>query len=193
MDYRRRSRTRTSTDTSTDFDAIIIGAGVSGLYQLYRLRELGLKVRVFEAGTGVGGTWYWNRYPGARFDSESWTYGYSFSQELLDEWDWEEHFAAPARDRALSELRRRQVRPAPRHPVQEPRERRALPGGYAQLGHHAGGRPTVHARASWSPPSACCRRRRCRPSPASRRSRASPATPITGRRNRFASQASASR
>jgi cation diffusion facilitator CzcD-associated flavoprotein CzcO len=67
-------------DTATDFDAVVIGAGVSGLYQLYRLRELGLKVRVFEAGTGVGGTWYWNRYPGARFDSESWTYGYSFSQ-----------------------------------------------------------------------------------------------------------------
>jgi cation diffusion facilitator CzcD-associated flavoprotein CzcO len=76
-----------------DFDAIVIGAGVSGLYQLYRLRELGMTVRVFEAGSGVGGTWYWNRYPGARFDSESWTYGYSFSQELLDEWDWEEHFA----------------------------------------------------------------------------------------------------
>ena len=76
-----------------DYDAIIIGAGMSGLYQLYRLREQGLRVRVFEAGTGVGGTWYWNRYPGARFDSESYSYGYSFSQELLDEWDWSEHFA----------------------------------------------------------------------------------------------------
>ncbi len=93
----------TSTETGTDFDAIVIGAGVSGLYQLYRLRELGLKVRVFVAGTGVGGTWYWNRYPGARFDSESWTYGYSFSQELLDEWDWEEHFAAqPETERYLN-------------------------------------------------------------------------------------------
>ena len=77
----------------TDFDAIIIGAGMSGLYQLYRLRELGMRVRVFEAATGVGGTWYWNRYPGARFDSESYSYSYSFSQELLDEWDWSEHFA----------------------------------------------------------------------------------------------------
>jgi cation diffusion facilitator CzcD-associated flavoprotein CzcO len=75
------------------FDAIIIGAGISGLYQLHRLRELGLRVRVFEAGTGVGGTWYWNRYPGARFDSESYSYGYSFSQELLDEWHWTEHFS----------------------------------------------------------------------------------------------------
>jgi len=69
-----------------DFDAVVIGAGVAGLYQLYRLRELGLRVRTFEAASGVGGTWYWNRYPGARFDSESWTYGYAFSQELLDEW-----------------------------------------------------------------------------------------------------------
>jgi cation diffusion facilitator CzcD-associated flavoprotein CzcO len=76
-----------------DYDAIIIGAGMSGIYQLHRLRELGLRVRVFEEGTGVGGTWYWNRYPGARFDSESYSYGYSFSQELLEEWNWSEHFA----------------------------------------------------------------------------------------------------
>ena len=76
-----------------DFDVIIIGAGMSGLYQLYRMRELGLRVRVFETGTNIGGTWYWNRYPGARFDSESYSYGYSFSKELLEEWEWSEHFA----------------------------------------------------------------------------------------------------
>src|SRR6266550_4929062 len=75
------------------YDAIVIGAGISGMYMLYRLRELGMTVRVFEAGTNVGGTWYWNRYPGARFDSESWTYGYSFSKELMAEWDWKEHFS----------------------------------------------------------------------------------------------------
>jgi cation diffusion facilitator CzcD-associated flavoprotein CzcO len=92
-----------ATKTVPDFEAIVIGAGVSGLYQLYRLRELGMTARVFEAGSGVGGTWYWNRYPGARFDSESWTYGYSFSQELLDEWDWEEHFAGqPETERYLN-------------------------------------------------------------------------------------------
>ena len=86
-----------------DFDAIVIGAGVAGLYQLYKLRELGLRVRVFEAGSGVGGTWYWNRYPGARFDSESWTYGYSFSEELLKEWNWQEHFAPqPETERYLN-------------------------------------------------------------------------------------------
>jgi cation diffusion facilitator CzcD-associated flavoprotein CzcO len=90
-------------DPAADFDAIVIGAGVSGLYQLYKLRELGLKVRVFETGTAVGGTWYWNRYPGARFDSESWTYGYSFSPDLLAEWDWEEHFAGqPETERYLN-------------------------------------------------------------------------------------------
>ena len=75
------------------YDAIVIGAGISGMYMLYRLRELGMTARVFEAGTNVGGTWYWNRYPGARFDSESWTYGYSFSKELMAEWDWKEHFS----------------------------------------------------------------------------------------------------
>ncbi|QQS14900.1 MAG: NAD(P)/FAD-dependent oxidoreductase [Rhodospirillales bacterium] len=81
-------------DRATDPDAIIIGAGVAGLYQLHRLRELGMRVQVYEAGSDVGGTWYWNRYPGARFDSESWSYGYSFSKELLQEWDWPEHFSA---------------------------------------------------------------------------------------------------
>jgi cation diffusion facilitator CzcD-associated flavoprotein CzcO len=75
------------------FDVVVIGAGVAGLYQLYKLRELGLSVLTLEAGSAVGGTWYWNRYPGARFDSESHTYGYSFSQELLDEWHWSERFS----------------------------------------------------------------------------------------------------
>ena len=75
------------------WEVVVIGAGLAGMYQLLRLRELGFKARVYEAGHGVGGTWYWNRYPGARFDSESWTYGFSFSDELLGEWDWKEHFS----------------------------------------------------------------------------------------------------
>ncbi len=75
------------------YDAIVIGAGISGIFMLYRLRELGMTARVFESGTNVGGTWYWNRYPGARFDSESWTYGYQFSKELMQEWDWKENFS----------------------------------------------------------------------------------------------------
>jgi cation diffusion facilitator CzcD-associated flavoprotein CzcO len=95
----------TATDTGSieQFDAIVIGAGVSGLYQLYRLKQLGLSVRLYEDGGGVGGTWYWNRYPGCRFDSESETYGYSFSKELLQEWDWKEHFSGqPENERYLN-------------------------------------------------------------------------------------------
>ena len=92
-----------STEDIQQFDAIIIGAGLTGLYQLYRLRLLGLSVHVFDDGAGVGGTWYWNRYPGARFDSESYSYGYSFSEELLQEWDWKEHFSGqPENERYLN-------------------------------------------------------------------------------------------
>jgi cation diffusion facilitator CzcD-associated flavoprotein CzcO len=73
-------------------DAVIVGAGFSGLYQLYRLRGAGLSTRVFEAGDGVGGTWYWNRYPGARCDIQSLSYSYSFSPELEQDWEWTEKF-----------------------------------------------------------------------------------------------------
>jgi cation diffusion facilitator CzcD-associated flavoprotein CzcO len=76
-----------------DADVLVVGAGITGIYQLYRAREAGFSVQLVEAGDGVGGTWYWNRYPGARFDSESYTYGYLFSEELFDEWEWTEHFA----------------------------------------------------------------------------------------------------
>jgi len=75
-------------------DAIIVGAGFAGLYMLHRLRGLGLSARVFEAGQGVGGTWYWNRYPGARCDVESMDYSYSFSDELQQEWHWTERYSA---------------------------------------------------------------------------------------------------
>ena len=75
--------------TSPNFDAVVIGAGFAGLGMLRRLRdELGMSVQVYETGTGVGGTWYWNRYPGARCDSESYVYCFSFSKELLQEWNW---------------------------------------------------------------------------------------------------------
>jgi cation diffusion facilitator CzcD-associated flavoprotein CzcO len=74
------------------FDAIIVGAGLSGLYQLYRLRELGLSARVIEAADGIGGTWHWNRYPGARCDIDSMSYSYSFSPELEQEWEWTEKY-----------------------------------------------------------------------------------------------------
>ena len=75
------------------YEALVIGAGVCGIYMLYRLINLGLNATLLERGGDAGGTWYWNRYPGARFDSESYTYGYSFSKELLEEWNWSEHFS----------------------------------------------------------------------------------------------------
>jgi cation diffusion facilitator CzcD-associated flavoprotein CzcO len=74
-------------------DVLVIGAGVTGLYQLYRAKEAGFSVKLLEAGGGVGGTWFWNRYPEARFDSESYTYGYLFSKELWEEWEWTEQYA----------------------------------------------------------------------------------------------------
>jgi len=89
-----RIKEQEGSEQILDYDVIIVGAGIGGLYQLYKLRESGFKVRVFDSADGVGGTWYWNRYPGARFDSESYSYGYSFSEELLNEWDWSEHFAS---------------------------------------------------------------------------------------------------
>ena len=78
---------------AADVDVLVVGAGITGIHQLHRAREAGFSARLLEAGSGVGGTWYWNRYPGARFDSESYTYGYLFSRELFDEWEWQEHFA----------------------------------------------------------------------------------------------------
>ncbi len=77
-----------------DFDAVIIGAGMSGLYMLHLLRGLGFSARIYETGSDVGGTWYWNRYPGARCDIESMEYSYSFSDELQQEWHWTERYAA---------------------------------------------------------------------------------------------------
>src|ERR1700681_3113467 len=75
------------------YDVVVVGAGFAGMYMLHRLRGQGLKVRVYEQGGDVGGTWYWNRYPGARCDVESMQYSYSFSDELQQEWNWSERYA----------------------------------------------------------------------------------------------------
>src|SRR5882757_936569 len=88
-----------------EVDVLVVGAGITGIYQLYRAREAGFSAHLLEAGDGVGGTWFWNRYPGARFDSESYTYGYLFSQTLFDEWEWSEHFAGqPEIERYLNHV-----------------------------------------------------------------------------------------
>ena len=84
-------------------DIVIVGAGVLGIYQLYTATKAGYTAAMLEQGGGVGGTWYWNRYPGCRFDSESYTYGYLFSAELWQEWDWSEEFAPqPETERYLN-------------------------------------------------------------------------------------------
>lgn len=82
------------SENRTDYDAVIVGAGFSGLYMLHSLRESGYSVKVYEAADGVGGVWYWNRYPGARCDSESIYYNYTFSKELYKEWSWSSRFAS---------------------------------------------------------------------------------------------------
>ena len=88
------SRETANHRSAESFDAIVVGAGIAGLYMLHKLRGLGLAVRVLEAGSGIGGTWYWNRYPGARCDVESMEYSYQFSEDLQQEWEWSERYAA---------------------------------------------------------------------------------------------------
>ena len=87
------SNQHSKLEQTCSFDAVIVGAGFAGMYMLHRLRGMGFSVRVFEAGSGVGGTWYWNRYPGARCDVESMQYSYQFSEELQQEWVWSERYA----------------------------------------------------------------------------------------------------
>ena len=88
---------RKTPDASLDaYDVAIVGAGFAGLYMLHKVRQMGMTARVFEAGNGVGGTWFWNRYPGARCDIESMEYSYQFSDELAQEWEWSERYATQA-------------------------------------------------------------------------------------------------
>ncbi|MGH8598094.1 MAG: NAD(P)-binding protein, partial [Gammaproteobacteria bacterium] len=85
-----------SQSTDHELDAVVVGAGFAGIYMLQRLRNLGFTARVLEAASGAGGTWYWNRYPGARCDIESMQYSYQFSNELQQEWEWQERYAPQA-------------------------------------------------------------------------------------------------
>ena len=87
------TRRKRPAETEAVLDAVVVGAGFAGMYMLHRLRGLGFSAWVFEAGSGVGGTWYWNRYPGARCDVESMQYSFSFSEELDQEWNWSEKYA----------------------------------------------------------------------------------------------------
>jgi cyclohexanone monooxygenase len=93
MSASTQNQAERAPEVGADFDAVVVGAGFAGMYMLHRLRGLGFTARVFEAGGGVGGTWYWNRYPGARCDVESMQYSFSFSEELDQQWDWSEKYA----------------------------------------------------------------------------------------------------
>ena len=115
------------------FDVIVIGAGFSGLYVLHRVRESGLRICILERADAVGGTWLFNRYPGARCDIESVEYSYSFSEEVQAEWTWSEVLPAQAEIERLPELRRRPARPAARHPVRDRRRRMSFDEDHGPL------------------------------------------------------------
>jgi cation diffusion facilitator CzcD-associated flavoprotein CzcO len=103
MDDLQINSNSAATQSGPRYDAVIVGAGFAGMYMLKRLRDdLGLSVRVIESAQGVGGTWYWNRYPGARCDSDSYIYGFTFDEKLLQEWQWTERY--PQQPEILSYL-----------------------------------------------------------------------------------------
>ena len=179
-------------DAQTSYDAIIIGAGFSGLYMLHRLRGLGMSARVYERGSGVGGTWYWNRYPGARCDVESVQYSYSFSDELQQEWQWTERYAGQAGDPALRKPRGRPLRPAPRCRAEHECGLGGVRRGGQSLDRHARGRQRKSPRSTWSWRSDACRTRACRIFPGSRRLPARCFTPANGRTRASISPACAS-
>ena len=186
-----RTAHRRLAPTAPDVDVLVVGAGITGIYQLYRAREAGFSVQLVEAGSGVGGTWYWNRYPGARFDSESYTYGYLFSPELFDEWEWQEHFAAqPETERYLNhvvdrfDLRRHMRFDAPVTAAVFDE-----PSGTWDVTLGDGVRRSP-APASWSPPPASCRCRTSPTCPGATSSAASSTTRAAGRRRPSTSPAS---
>src|SRR4249919_2700143 len=92
MTFATKSALASEAGDVLELDAVVLGAGVAGLYQLHQLREQGLRVRGYDAAGDVGGTWWWNRYPGARFDSEGYIYQYIFSEALYKDWSWSEKF-----------------------------------------------------------------------------------------------------
>ena len=134
-------------ESEPELDVIVVGAGFGGLYALHRLRGMGLRARVLEAADGVGGTWYWNRYPGARCDVESLDYSYSFSDELLREWQWTERY--PAQEEILRYLQhvadRFDLRS--RHPAEHPRRCRGARRGRRHVDRHHGRRRGAHRAA----------------------------------------------
>ena len=145
--------------TVLELDAVVLGAGVAGLYQLHQLREQGLRVRAYDAAGDVGGTWWWNRYPGSRFDSEGYIYQYLFAEELYKDWSWSEKFPGqPEIERWLHYVDR-PARPAQRHPVLAPRSPRPTSTRTAAAGPSGPTAATRSTRSSSSPAPGCSRPR----------------------------------
>ena len=150
-----------------EIDAVVVGAGFGGMYMLHKLRELGVSVQGFEAGSDVGGTWYWNRYPGARCDIPSLFYSYTWDEALQKEWRWSEKYAAQPEILAYAEPRRRPLRPAPDDRLRDPRGFGDLRRGRRPLARrHRPRRRACRALADHGD-RAAFRRRARRPFPAS--------------------------
>ena len=166
----------------TEVDAIVIGSGFAGLYSIHKLRnELGLSVQAFDNAGGVGGTWYWNQYPGARSDTEVNAYCYSFDKELFHEWKWTERY--PRQQEILSYLNHVADRYDLRRSIQFNTQVETATWDDEPV---AGPLPPTTARpgapSSSSRPSGCCPRRRSRTSPGEENSRARSTTPRGGPR-----------
>ena len=177
-------------------DVVIVGAGFAGMYMLHRLRGLGLSAVVFEAGTDVGGTWYWNRYPGARCDVESMQYSYSFSPELQQDWQWSELFAGQPEILRYAQSRGGPVGPAARHRGSRPTgpAGRIRPGGQPLDVRAHRPRATPCPLRHCVMATGCLSTARMPDFPGYRGPlRARPTTPAGGRMSRSTSQASASR
>ena len=167
--------------STRSLDVVIVGAGFAGMYMLYKLRNLGFSAKVIERGDGVGGTWYWNRYPGARCDVESLNYSFSFDKELEQEWTWSERYSPQP------EILKYANHVADRFDLRKDIEfqTRASTRRCGTTTPAAGRSPRRRARrsrpssTSWR--RAACRTRSCRRSPASRATRAPRTTPVTGR------------
>ena len=169
-------------------DVVVVGAGFAGMYMLHRLRGQGFSVRVYEQGGDVGGTWYWNRYPGARCDVESMQYSYSFSDELQQEWNWSERYAPQPEilKYANHVADRFNLRPDIKLNTRVDRAVFDESAGLWQVATSDG--KTVPRNMLCSPPAAC-RTRECPTSRVSPVSRAGSITPVTGRTNRWISPA----
>src|ERR1700731_1684307 len=120
MPLDNQSDNRSSATQAKQIDVLVVGAGFAGLYLLHRFSKLGLAVRAFEAGGGVGGTWYWNRYPGARCDVESMQYSFGFSEELQQDRERSQPLSAPAEISNFGNPIPRPFRPPPFHPLHPP-------------------------------------------------------------------------